>query len=633
MCGITGFIDCRTQADREALHAMTECLHHRGPDDKGSELHEAAGCLVGLGFRRLAIIDLSPSGHQPMHSADGVHTIILNGEIYNYREIRTALEKLGSRFRSSSDTEVAMEAYRVWGKKCVEKFIGMFALAILDRQKQEVIFFRDRAGVKPFYYYFDQGLFLFGSELKAFHQHPGFRKAIDMDALSLYFQHGYIPAPHSIFKHTFKLLPGHLLTFSLEKKDFIIEKYWDVADYYRLPKLTISYPEALEETEKILQSAFEYRMVADVPVGVFLSGGYDSSLVTALIQKNSASRLKTYTIGFSEEAFNEAVHAKKVADHLGTDHQEYTCTYREAMDVIPMLPSMYDEPFADSSAIPTYLVSKMARKEVTVALSADGGDETFAGYTKYEKGSRYIRRMESLPQAAKYLGESIAGLYGAFNTNGNLAVADRAEKLKLALGTENAAKAFNVITQSMTQKEVRLLLKPEIHFPGTFFEEAEQLVLPELLDHFLCLDYKTYMVDDILQKVDRATMAVSLEGREPLLDHRIIEWAARLPSEFKLHQGKGKRIIRDIVHRYIPAEVMDRPKMGFQVPVAQWMKNEQKDILLKYTDKKELLKTEIFNSEKVERLVNSYIKGDIEDFHRIWKILMFQMWFEKWMIH
>jgi len=533
MCGITGFLDFNKKSALEMLRQMSATLHHRGPDDEGNEIIQHPNVAIGMGFRRLAIIELSSAGHQPMKSADGNFTIIFNGEIYNHAELRKQLEQEGLSFRSQSDTEVILQSFSRWGISCIQKFIGMFAIALYDSKEEKVYLIRDRAGVKPIYWYFKNDLFLFGSELKAFHRHPSFQKEIDHGAISLYFQHGYIPAPHCIFKNTYKLLPGHYLTIDLRSKEIRNSCYWDVSDFYNKPKLAISETEAITETEKILTKAFNYRMVADVPVGIFLSGGYDSSLVTALLQKERTQKLKTFTIGFEQESYNEAKHARKVAEHLGTEHYEYTCTYKEAMDIIPMLPEISDEPLADSSLIPTYLVSKMARKQVTVALSADGGDETFAGYTKYAKATDYLNKLQKLPSIAKTAAQIPALLWKMTSSN-SLSIPDRADKLQLILRAKHPVEAFNIITQGMTQNEVSSLLMNHITFPLSAFDDFDKLKAPELLDNFLWLDYKTFLSDDILQKVDRATMAVSLEGREPLLDHNIIEWAAQLPSAFKL---------------------------------------------------------------------------------------------------
>ncbi|HMR46349.1 MAG TPA: asparagine synthase (glutamine-hydrolyzing) [Bacteroidia bacterium] len=630
MCGITGFVDFNGNSNIQTLKSMSDALLHRGPDDEGHEIINHHKTQIGFGFRRLAIIDLTAAGHQPMKSPDGRLTIIFNGEIYNHAELRTILESNGHSFKSHSDTEVILHSYMQWGISCIEKFTGMFAIALHDSHQEKLFLIRDRAGVKPLFWYFKNDLILFGSELKVFHQHDAFKKEIDRGALSLYFQHGYIPAPHCIFCDTYKLIPGHFLTIDLKNKNVQTTCYWNVTDFYNKPKLKISESDAIEETEKILSKAFKYRMVADVPVGVFLSGGYDSSLVTALLQKDSMQKIKTFTIGFEEESYNEAPHARKVAAHLGTEHHEFTCTYQEAMDIIPLIPEISDEPLADSSIIPTYLVSKLARKQVTVALSADGGDETFAGYTKYAKALNYLNKLKQLPSFAKSLSQIPAFFWQKVSPS-NLAIPDRAHKLQLILKARHPVEAFNIITQGMTKKEVQNLLLHEAKFPLSAFEEFEKLKTDDLLDHFLWLDYNTFLPDDILQKVDRATMAVSLEGREPLLDQHIVEWAAQLPASFKLNKNVPKYLLRKLTHKYIPKEIMDREKMGFQIPVNKWMKNEQQELLFSCINKKALNHSGFLNAKKVEKMIFSYYSGNNNvDFYRIWKIFVWQLWFNKW---
>lgn len=630
MCGITGFVDFKGKSNLSTLKSMSDALIHRGPDDEGQELLTHDSTQIGLGFRRLAIIDLTTAGHQPMKSDDGKYQIVFNGEIYNHAEIRKLLESDGYHFRSNSDTEVILNAYRNWGLKCLDYFRGMFAIAIYDWVADKLILIRDRAGVKPLYWYFKNDLLLFGSELKTFHRHPAFEKELNHDAIGLYFQHGYIPAPHCIFKNTHKLIPGHYLTIDLKSKNIADERYWNVTDFYNKPKLKIDFTEALTETEKILSKSFNYRMVSDVPVGVFLSGGYDSSLVTALLQKDSTKKIKTFTIGFEEESYNEAHYARKVANHLGSEHHDFFCTYKEAMDIIPMIPEIADEPLADSSIIPTYLVSKMARQQVTVALSADGGDETFAGYTKYAKATSYLNKLKQIPDFAKSLSQIPVQLWTLLSQK-NLAVPDRAHKLQLLLKSQHDVDAFNIITQGMTQIEVRKLMNQDVAFPSSAFDEYEQLKSSDLLDNFLWLDYKTFLPDDILQKVDRATMAVSLEGREPLLDHHIIEWAAQLPSNFKLKGQTGKHILRQITHQYIPKEIMEREKMGFNIPYEKWFKVELKELLIQTLNTKTLNEQQILNTDEIDKMINMYLQNAPTNFQRLWAIFVFQLWFNKWM--
>jgi asparagine synthase (glutamine-hydrolysing) len=395
MCGITGFVDFKGRSSEDILTRMSKALAHRGPDGEGIFFVETHNATLGLGHRRLSIIDLSSAANQPMQF-DGLH-VIFNGEIYNYNEIRNELISLGHQFITHSDTEVILHGWREWGEKCIEKWRGMFAIALFDEKKNELICIRDRAGVKPFYYYFDDGLFLFGSELKSLIAHPAFKREINTDATASFLQYGYVSSPHCIYNHTYKLPAGHILTLDLSSKNIELNQYWNVYDYYNKPKLSISLPDAICETEKILSESFQYRMVADVPVGVFLSGGYDSSCVTALLQKDRTEKIKTFTIGMTDKKLDEAPFAKQIAQHLGTDHTELYCTSKEALDIIPELSYYYDEPFADSSAIPTTLVSRMARKRVTVALSADAGDEIFAGYNRYDYLLKHGKKLQGMP--------------------------------------------------------------------------------------------------------------------------------------------------------------------------------------------------------------------------------------------
>lgn len=405
MCGISGFVDLKKLSSDVILKLMTDSLYHRGPDGDDIEFLQANSYQIGLGHRRLSIIDLSETGKQPMKFE---HLwITFNGEVYNYVEIKNELQNLNHQFVGHSDTEVILHAFAQWGISCIEKFIGMFAFVIYDTRSEDVYCLRDRAGIKPFFYYWKDGLFLFASELKAFHQHPHFKKEINLDAVAAFMQFGNVPTPHCIFNNCYKLKPGHYLKFSLLTSEISLHKYWDVYDAYNKPKLNLSFQEAKTETEKILKSAFDYRMVSDVPVGVFLSGGYDSACVTALLQKDRTDKLKTFTIGVPDIGLNEAPYAKDVAKHLGTEHFEYECTQKEALNLIDGLPYYYDEPFADSSAIPTTLVCMMAKKHVTVALSADAGDEIFAGYNRYDYMMKHGKKLNQLP---KFVRKGMSGI-------------------------------------------------------------------------------------------------------------------------------------------------------------------------------------------------------------------------------
>lgn len=628
MCGIAGFIDFSKRSSGSILKSMADSLVHRGPDDSGYEFFDHHLAHIGLGFRRLSILDLSPAGHQPMHNTDNDAWIIFNGEIYNFREIRSELMKLGYSFISSSDTEVILKAYQEWGVKCIDHFIGMFAIALYDQAQQKVIFIRDRAGVKPFYYYHESGLFLFSSELKAFHRHPSFQKAIDPDALGLFFQYGYIPAPYAIFKGTFKLMPGYWMELDLRSEKLSQHKYWDIIDHYNLERLNISYEDALLETEKLLSSAFEYRMISDVPLGVFLSGGYDSSCVTALLQKGRSNRIKTFTIAFEDDKYNEAHHARKVAEHLGTDHEEYLCTYHEAMDLVPKLPEICDEPFGDPSIIPTTLVSKVARKHVTVALSADAADELFAGYPRHRKSLTYLQKFAALPSAIASVSSKIIPSHSGSVVSGS----DRRSKLKMVLETSDPVKRFEAINQQFTAGEIRKILQERPGRLNTVFDEGDKLgEVNDLLGRILATEYKTYLVDDILHKVDRASMSVSLEAREPFLDHRIAELLARLPSSFKMSNDRQKILLKDIVHKYIPEPVMNRPKMGFGIPLEKWMRSDLKELFMNTLEPALTGQSGILKSEPVQHMTATFLQGKLRDFQRMWLVFVFQQWYQYWM--
>jgi asparagine synthase (glutamine-hydrolysing) len=633
MCGIAGFIDFKKKSEEADVSSMSACLQHRGPDGSGKYFTETSTATIGFGHRRLSIIDLSETANQPMHY-NGLH-LIFNGEIYNYNEIRDKLISLGHQFKTHSDTEVILHAWEEWGDKSIEQWRGMFAIALYDENKQEVIFIRDRAGVKPFYYYQEDDLFLFSSELKSIVAHKDFKKEINVNAVASFLQYGYVSHPHCIYQHTAKIPPGYYLQLDLNSKQITAKQYWNVFDYYNKPKLDISFPEAINETEKILSEAFQLRMVADVPVGVFLSGGYDSTCVTALLQRNSTERIKTFTIGMTDKSLNEAPFAKEVATHLGTDHTEYYCTAQEALQIIPELPFYYDEPFADSSAIPTILVSQLARKKVTVALSADAGDEIFAGYHRYDYLMNYGKRLQSFPKPVRRLAvgvmeavpsERIPYLRNKYNFH------SRYNKLKNLLNNPSASEMLKNLSEIFTVKELTTLFAKQItELPTehTSQELKEEFYNP--LSYMMAVDYKTYLVDDILQKVDRATMSVSLEGREPFLDQKIIEWAAQLPNEFKYHQREKKYILKKIVHRHLPKEMMERPKMGFGIPIASWLQKELKELVKETLSEANLKKHGLFNADEVQKLLQQFFGGRKEHHLKIWYLLMFQMWYNKWM--
>jgi len=633
MCGITGFVDWKKQSDENILKAMNKTLYHRGPDSGDEQFFQLENHQVGLAHKRLAIIDITETGRQPM--IFNQYWITYNGEVYNFNEIKNDLIELGHQFNGHSDTEMILHAYSQWGEDCISKFIGMFSFVIFNTDNNELFCVRDRAGVKPFFYYLKDDLFMFSSELKAFHQHTRFKKEISLNAVAAFMQYGNVPTPHCIFENCFKLKPGHTLKVNLETKNIEIKQYWNVYDSYNKPKVSCSFQEAKIETEKILKSACEYRMVADVPVGVFLSGGYDSACVTALLQKDRTEKLKTYTIGVPDIGLNEAPYAKDVANHLGTDHTEIYCTEKEAIDLIPDLPFYYDEPFADSSALPTTLVSKLARKDVTVVLSADAGDEIFAGYNRYDYLLRFGKKIQQVPRFARH---TLAGMMDVVPSN-SLPILknrynfhNRYEKLKSILKDPSSEKIMLSLSQQFTDNQVQgLFLNTVNQLDTSFLSKELKSEFSSPLSYMMAIDYQTYLLDDILQKVDRATMTVSLEGREPFLDHRIIEWAAQLPNEYKYFEGTKKYIVKEIVHQYIPKEMMDRPKMGFAIPIANWMSNELKEYVESYINEKNIRNQGIFNWDKISKLKTDFYNGKKEYDMKMWYLLMFQTWYDRWM--
>lgn len=614
MCGIIGYIDKAPSV--ELGLQMAKALKHRGPDHQGAKLYAQNHCC--LAHARLSIIDLRAAANQPMEY--GNLAIVFNGEIYNFKEIKEELKRLGHQFMLDSDTEVILHAYEEWGTSCVNHFIGMFAFAILDQEANELILFRDRAGVKPLYYYEHENCFMFASELKALYPHPDFHKELDLEGVALYFKFGYIPTPLSIFKGVKKLPPGTYLKYSISTRTCEIFNYWNVLDYYTLPKLTLTYEEAKEQLETILKSACNYRMVSDVPVGVFLSGGYDSVGVTALLQNERTERLKTFTIGFPI-GNNEAPIAKEIAHLLGTDHTEYICTPDDCKGIIPDLPYFYDEPFADNSAIPTILVSKLARRQVKVALSADAGDEIFAGYNSYTSLEKQLKYLKTVVKS-----DLLSNLFMQISkiTNPYSFLREKSECFAKLFKYEDyhrisvAFEGGGSLMQSLFSKIINL------PYPSPSFLQDERLI-KEPISIAQVIDYLNYLPNNILVKVDRATMSVSLEGREPLLDHRIIEFAAQLPEEYKYLDGNKKRIFKDIVNKYVPKEIMDRPKTGFSMPINNWLKDDLK--FLVEDNLNDSMDKSFFNIRFISQLKELFYAGKLgHEEKTIWRLIEFQLW-------
>ncbi|MGH7801343.1 MAG: asparagine synthase (glutamine-hydrolyzing) [Thermodesulfobacteriota bacterium] len=641
MCGIVGFCSCNKKIDEAILTSMRDALTHRGPDDAG--IYVDVENNVGLGHKRLSILDLSSLGHQPMSNDNGSIWITYNGEVYNFKEIREELKQRGYSFKSNSDTEVVIKSYEEWGIDCVHKFIGMFALGIWDKREKKLYLLRDRVGVKPLYYYHKDGLFLFGSELKALMKHPNFDKEVDFSILPLYLRYGYIPAPFTIFKNTYKLRPGHYLCVF---NDIVKEvKYWDIVDFYLEEPINLSEDEITEELENLLVDSFKYRLVSDVPVGVFLSGGIDSTTLTALLQKNISTQLKTFSIGFYEENLDEAKWAKKIANYLETDHTEYYLSVKEALSIIQKLPEIYDEPFGDSSGIPTYLVSRLARQDVTVTLSADGGDELFCGYNRYKsviylnrwflRLPRYIRN-SIIKALSSFTPSKVDFLYGTFKPLMPEIKdhRDKFEKWRNMLresSNGNPLDMYKFNINRWTPDDLTRLLGYQYNSKfTTYFEETFfRLKNNDLVTQVMAVDFKTWLVDDILTKVDRATMSVGLEAREPFLDHRLVQYVARIPIDLKYKNGMSKYILRKILYKYVPRELLERPKQGFVVPLAGWLKGELSSLVMNYLNEDRLKKEGIFNPAVVSSCVKDFMNGSI-NVNKIWFLLMFEMWKEKW---
>lgn len=635
MCGIIGFVDFSQKSDEGQLIGMVEKLRHRGPDASGTLVLKNDNGVIGLGHTRLSIIDLSSTGHQPMEFAN--LCMVYNGEIYNFTEIRKELEGFGYSFHGHSDSEVILKSYHKWGVSCVDRFIGMFAIVVFDKEKEELTLIRDRAGVKPLYLYQTDDLILFGSELKALMAHPRFKKYIDHDVIPEYLHYGYIPGALSIFKNTEKVKPGCMVTFKMRTKSRVDKQYWDITEFYRKPKFTGTYEEAKHQLKELLSSAYSYRMVSDVPVGVFLSGGYDSTSVAAILSSERKEKLNTFTIGFYQ-GNNEAPQAREIAELLGTNHFELFCTKAEAKAVILKLPEIYDEPFADSSAIPTTLVSQMARRHVTVALSADGGDEQFFGYGHYFTQYKNFRRIEHpwfrffSPPKINYAAEVLTTCL-PLRTQKKYQISAALEVLRENTKVSRAHSLFWKSQRKPTEYISKLLLN-SLGLRNGIKKEAVVAGLQYPEDIFSWLDFKQYLPDDILTKVDRATMSVSLEGREPLLDHRVAEFAASLPLEFKYSGGSnGKRILKDIVHEYVPKKIMDQPKRGFTIPVLHWLKSDLKHLLDEYLSEEALEKTKTFKPDFVMKELKAFLDDKMHYKPIIWYILMYQMWYFKWLVN
>jgi asparagine synthase (glutamine-hydrolysing) len=643
MCGIVGFLD-RSFAARpavELVRRMATAIAHRGPDDEGVWNDPDSG--ITLAQRRLAIVDLSPAGHQPMFSADGRHVIIFNGEIYNHAAIRADLESEAPQgWRGHSDTEVLLAAISHWGlKPALERCVGMFAFALWDRQKRTLTLVRDRVGEKPLYYARLGRSFAFASELKALRVHPAWSQVIDRGSLALLMRHGYVPAPYTIFKGIHKLRPGHILILEEGAQEPRIEVYWSAysaAEQGRLRPFGGTREEAVDKLDALMHQSLRGQMMADVPLGAFLSGGVDSSTVVALMQSMSAQPIRTFTIGFDVAGYNEAEHAKKVAEHLGTHHTELYVTEQEALDVIPKLPQIYCEPFSDPSQIPTFLVSQLARRDVTVSLSGDAGDELFSGYTRYAIAERLWRKLSLVPLGLRRVAADVAtlpspGLYDSLA--GPLMRLMPEHRRYSRIGDKVHKAAALVSLQSVD--DVYLRLCSQWNRPEEFVIDGEEHptmlsgleALPDLagpVERMMYIDTMSYLPDDILVKVDRAAMAVSLETRVPLLDHRIVEFALSLPLSISRAEGTTKWPLRQLLYRHVPKSLVDRPKMGFGIPIDSWLRGALRDWAEDLLSESRLRHENYFRPEPIRKVWLEHLSGRRNNQYPLWNVLMFQAW-------
>ncbi|MDD9907374.1 MAG: asparagine synthase (glutamine-hydrolyzing) [Rhodospirillaceae bacterium] len=633
MCGIAGFLDLKRQTDAQSLASQAEAMGgaqiHRGPDSGGVWTDEAAG--IALSFRRLAIIDLSPAGDQPMVSASGRHVLIFNGEIYNFKELRADLEAAGHRFRGDSDTEAMLEGFAAWGiEATVARLIGMFAFALWDREERRLWLGRDRLGIKPLYYGERDGLFLFGSELKALRAKDGWTPRIDRDALAAFTRFNHVPTPLSIYEGIRKLPPATLLSYRPGEAPALI-RYWDMERVATQTRRDIPDEEAIAEAETLLTDAVSRRMVADVPLGALLSGGIDSATVVALMQKSSTQPVRTFTIGFAEGGFDEAAHARAVADYLGTDHTEIAMSPDHARTVIPRLADWYDEPFADSSALPTRLVCELAQRDVTVALSGDGGDETFLGYNRYRAADALWQRMQRTPAPLRQLASCVLGGVPTGVWDGLARLLPQARRPSLA--GDKAHKLAESLRQADADGIYWNLVshwKTPIVQDGRHDDRLSSDAITDFGERMAYYDTMSYLPDDILAKVDRASMSVSLEARVPLIDHRLLEFAWSLPKRLRLRDGQSKWLLRQVLYRHVPPSIVDRPKSGFAVPIAAWLRGPLREWAENLLDEQRLREEGWFDPAPVRRAWTAHLAGRGNHWEALWGVCVAQAWRERW---
>jgi asparagine synthase (glutamine-hydrolysing) len=642
MCGIAGFIGAASNiagGDAGAIaEAMAASIAYRGPDDQGIWID--AETETALVHRRLSIIDLSAAGHQPMLSANERYVISYNGEVYSFQPIAAELAARGHSFRGHSDTEVILESFAASGiEATLKRMIGMFAIALWDRRDRTLTLIRDRLGIKPVYWAKFGNTFMFGSELKALRAHPGWTPRIDQDAVAAFMRHNYIPAPRTIYQGVHKLEPGTILTLPWRGEPKIT-RFWDARAVARdglHSPIEGSDAELTEQLESLLEDAVGRRMIADVPLGAFLSGGVDSSTVVALMQAAKSGTVKSFSIGFDIPGYNEAHHAAAVARHLGTDHTELTVTSKEALDVIPHLPDFYDEPFADSSQIPTYLVSAMTRKYVTVALSGDGGDELFAGYNRYQLTQRFWRSLSLMPRAVRK--GAAAALTAVRPDRWTQLLSALPSRLRPPQAGDKVHKAASVLRLDSADAVYRRLVShwepseimPQAREPRSILDDQTLAKdFPDLLPRMQFLDLVTYLPDDILTKVDRASMAVALEARVPLIDHRVVEFAWRLPENVKVRNGTSKWILRQVLYRHVPPELIERPKMGFGIPLGEWLRGPLRDWAETLLGEQRLREAGLVDHAVVRRYWQDHLDGRRNWQYLLWDVLMLEAWRARW---
>ena len=645
MCGVVGYLD-RQGVDITLVEQMALRIHSRGPDSSGVWADKTIG--LALGHRRLSILDLSAAGHQPMISFCGRFVVVFNGEIYNHIQLRERLVKEGVvvGWRSYSDTETLLACFSVWGiKKTLQALVGMFAIALWDKRLQVLTLVRDRMGEKPLYWGWCGDVFLFGSELKALKAHPAFNADVDRNALGLLLRHNCIPAPHSIYTGVFKLMPGHYLSLPLadisKAKAAKSVPYWrfnDVVEQGLANPFCGSAGEAVDLLHDQLSRSVAGQMLADVPLGAFLSGGVDSSTVVALMQAQCTQKVRTFTIGSYQDGYDEATHAKAVAQHLGTDHTELYVSPQDALDVIPRLPSMYCEPFSDSSQIPTFLVSQMARQHVTVALSGDGGDELFGGYNRYLSAQIVWSKMQRLPLFARLAVARMLRVVPPARWDQVFHLAsyllpkrfhlarpgDQAHKLAGVLAVSDSQAFFRKLTSHWNDPTSIVIGAQE---PSTLLTNPEAWPNTDCFEHWMmAMDAQTFMADDILVKVDRAAMANSLETRVPMLDHRVVQLAWKMPLDFKIHQGQGKWLLRQVLYKHVPKELIERPKMGFGIPLDEWLRGPLRDWAENLLEESRLKQGGYFQPKPIRSLWLDHLSGRRNNQHPLWDVLMAQAW-------